>query len=179
MSSSGESSSLEPKTNHISQQADKQTYSLSEAHRHFGVEANGRAWQLLEKEDRSRLEDDELLYAAHASVYHWLQVGKGVHQQRGEYLIAKVYLNLNLPEPALRHAQRCMQLTESHREQMADFDIAFAHEISARAFAISGDKMLAMKEYQLARQFGNEIQDVEDKRIFDSDFEGGNWYGIV
>jgi hypothetical protein len=70
-------------------------------------------------------------------------------------------------------------LTESHREQMADFDIAFAHEISAGAFAISGDKMLAMKEYQLARQFGNEIQDVEDKRIFDSDFEGGNWYGIV
>jgi hypothetical protein len=179
MSDLNEPGNSDPKTNHTRQQSDTQTYTLNEAHRHFAIQANGRVWQLLEQQNRGQPEDDELLYAVYASAHHWLQVGTRVHQQRGEYLISKVHLSLDQPQQALRHARRCMALTELHQEQMADFDLAYAHEGLARACAAAGHQELALEHRQLARQLGDEIQDSEDKEIFDADIEGGNWYGIV
>jgi len=179
MTKSDKPETPELKAGQPGQQAEELRYSLNEAQRHFGIQANGRVWQLLEKENRSQREDDELLYAAYASTYHWLQVGQGVHQQRGEYLIAKALLSLNQPGSALLHARRCMQLTESFPEQMADFDMAYAHEGLARAHAANANLAEARKHYQLARQQGDQIKNSEDKAIFEADFEGGNWHGIT
>jgi organic hydroperoxide reductase OsmC/OhrA len=93
-----------------------------ELHKEFAIKSNGRIWALLERQERSQLEDDELLYAAYASCYHWLQAGTGVHQQRGEYLVSKAQVSLGHPTEALRHARRSMALTEQHRAEMKDFD---------------------------------------------------------
>ena len=154
-------------------------YTLNEAHKAFAITLNGIVWRLLEKNDRSQLEDDELLYAAHACSYHWLQVGTGVHQQRGEYLISKVYISLNRPIPALHHAKRCLDLTEQHKDEMKDFDIAYAYEGLARAHAINGQIEQARDYYGLARKSGDAIKDDEDKSIFDGDFASGDWFGIT
>ena len=152
--------------------------SLNEAHREFAKSTNGRVWELLEKEVRTQLENDELLYAAYASCYHWFKVGTGVHQQRGKYLIAKVYMSLGMPDQALHHATRCLELTEHHQREMKDFDIAYAYECLARAYAMSGAKDEGLRYYELAMEAGNKIQNPEDKQIFDSDLESGNWFGL-
>lgn len=151
---------------------------VAEAHREFAKSTNSRVWELLEKKSRTQLENDELLYAAYASCYHWFNVGPGVHQQRGEYLIAKVYMSLDIAEQALHHATRCLELTKQHQREMKDFDIAFAYECLARACAMNGAKDEGMRYYELATEAGNKIQDPEDKQIFDSDLESGNWYGL-
>lgn len=152
---------------------------INEAHTVFARKTNGRIWQLLDQENRTQIEDDELLYAAHASCYHWLQVGSGVHHQRGEYLISKVYVSLNMPQQALHHAQRCRQLTEQHSAEMKDFDTAFAYECLARAYAMNGDREAGLKYYELARAAGAKIVNTEDREIFDKDLAGGNWFGLV
>lgn len=157
----------------------KETLPLHEAHREFAKITNGRVWTLLEKEDRTQRENDELLYAAYASCYHWFNVGTGVHQQRGEYLIAKVYMSLNMPDQAVHHAARCFELTQQHQPEMKDFDIAFAYECLARAYAMRGSKDEGMKYYALAQEAGNKIKNSEDKQIFDCDLESGNWFGLV
>jgi tetratricopeptide (TPR) repeat protein len=157
---------------------EEKKFTLTEAHKEFAKKTNGRIWKLLDQENRSQVENDELLYAAYASCYHWLKVGTGVHQQRGEYLIAKVYVSLNVPEQALHHAKRCLALTEQHQDEMKDFDIAFAYECVARAYAMNGDEAEAIKYYELAKKAGNEIKNAEDKKIFDNDLAGGNWFGI-
>jgi tetratricopeptide (TPR) repeat protein len=157
----------------------EKTFTRDEAHKEFAVKANGRVWELLRKEDRSQVEDDELLYAAYGSCYHWLQVGTGVNLQRGEYMIAKAYINLNNPVEALRHARRVLELTDAHREEMQDFDFGYSNEIMARALAMNGDKEKARKYHQLARKAGDQIADAEDKKWFDGDFEGGEWFGLV
>jgi hypothetical protein len=151
----------------------------NEMHREFAKRTNGRVWKLLEKEERTQLENDELLYAAYASCYHWFKVGTGVHQQRGEYLIAKVCISLGIPEQALHHAKRCLELTKQHQGEMADFDKAFAYECLARAYAMCGAKDEGLKYYQLAKEEGAKIQAPTDKEIFDSDLESGNWFGLV
>ena len=157
---------------------EEKKFTINEAHKEFAKETNGRIWALLDKEKRSQIENDELLYVAYASCYHWFKVGTGVHHQRGEYLISKVYISLHISEQALHHAKRCLDLTEQHRNEMKDFDIAFAYECVARAYAMHGDEKEAIKYYDMAKTAGNKIKDTEDKQIFDSDMESGNWFGI-
>jgi hypothetical protein len=158
---------------------DDPKFTINEAHNVFARKTNGRVWELLDKKNRTQIEDDELLYASYASCYHWLKVGTGVHHQRGEYLISKVYMSLNMPQQALHHAQRCRQLTEQHRAEMKDFDIAFAYECLARAYVMNGDQETGLKFYELAKAEGEKINNTEDKEIFDKDLVGGNWFGMV
>jgi len=151
---------------------------LAEAHLTFAKQLNGETWDLLEKAERTVEQDARLLHAAHASCYHWLQVGTGLHQQRGEWLIARVCVVLGYPEAALRHAGRCLELTEQHVDLMEDFDLAFAYEGMARASALAGNGERADEFLRLAEAAGEEIADEEDKDIFFKDFNGGEWYGV-
>ena len=158
--------------------AETETYTVEEAHKFFAQSINGRAWELLQKPNRSQSENEDMLHAAHACTYHWKFVGTAVHQQRGEWLISHVHAVLGHGNEALRHAQRCFELTESNRELMRDFDIAYAFEGMARAQAMLGDHILAEEFLVLAQQAGNAIADEEDKSIFMGDFDSGEWYGL-
>jgi hypothetical protein len=153
-------------------------FTEAEAQRHFAVKLNNRVWELLEKPERSREEDELMVLAAYASYYHWLQVGTAVHQQRGEWMIARVYTVLGNATAALQHALRCLELTQQRAELMADFDVAFAYESVARANAIAGNRDEALKFARLAEQAGQAIMDEEDRRIFLDDFYGGEWNGV-
>ncbi len=154
------------------------TYTLEEAHKHFAKSINGRVWELLEKPDRSQADNDEMLHAAHACTYHWKWIGTAVHQQRGEWLISHIHAVLGHANEALRYAERCFELTQMHKEVMKDFDIAYAFEGLARAHAMLGDQKMAEEFLYLAEQAGNGIANEEDKSIFMSDFDGGEWYGL-
>jgi len=158
--------------------SEDKTYSLQEAHQHFARTLNVQVWELLEKPERSPSEDERMIHTAHASCYHWLQVGTGLHHQRGEWLIAHVYTELELVEPALRHAARCLTLTDEFADLMQDFDRAYAYETVARANALAGNRAQALEYIQLAQESGQAISDEQSKAIFMGDFEGGNWHGL-
>jgi tetratricopeptide (TPR) repeat protein len=153
-------------------------YTLEEAQKEFAKRTNGQVWKLLEKTDRTPAEEEEMECAAFASLYHWLQAGTGVHHQRGEWLIAHVYTILGEAESALKFANRCLELTEAYKNQMEDFDIAYAYEGMARANALSGNREAAEKFLGLAESAGEEISDAESKKIFTGDLNSGPWHGI-
>lgn len=153
-------------------------YTLDEAHEYFAKSINGRVWELLQMPDRSPSDNDEMLHAAYACTYHWKFAGTAVHQQRGEWLISHVHVVLGHANEALRHAERCFELTQANKEAVKDFDIAYAFEGLARAHAMIGDQKMAEEFLYLAQQAGNGIADEEDKSIFMNDFDGGEWYGL-
>ena len=140
-----------------------------EAHVHFAKSLNGRVWELLQATERTGEEDAEMVHAAHASLYHWLQVGTAVHHQRGVWLISHVYAVLGDAVQALAYARRCLELTTEHRVEMADFDVAYAYEGMARALALSGDAEQAEAYRKRAEAAGAEIMDDEAKAIFMGD----------
>lgn len=154
------------------------THSLAEAHQHFAKTLNGKVWELLQKPERSKSEDELMIYAAHASCYHWLNAGTGLHHQRAEWLIAHVYTELGIADSALRHASRCLELTNEFADSMKDFDWAYAYEGVARANALAGNRGEALKYMQRAEETGQAISNDEDKSIFFGDFNGGNWHGL-
>jgi len=141
-----------------------------EEHRQLGVDLYNETWTLMRKSDRSPADDDELLHCAHASAYHWLQVGTQANRARSEWLCSRVYTVLALPEPALRHARRCLELVESAPEEMEDWDLAAAHEALARAHATAGDADEARSQVELGRAALAQIADAEDREQLESDF---------
>jgi hypothetical protein len=153
-------------------------YTLDEAHKEFAKGANGQVWQLLGRSERSPAENEEMEFAAFASLYHWLYVGTEVHRQRGEWLIAHVYTVLGNANLAIKHASRCLGLTEEYKGQMEDFDIAYAYEGVARANALGGDGEVARKYLEMAKAAGEAIADSQSKEIFVGDLESGEWYGV-
>jgi tetratricopeptide (TPR) repeat protein len=156
----------------------QKTYSLEDAHVEFAKRSNGRVWELLDKPDRTEDEDEEMVLDAHASLYHWSFAGTEVHRQRGEWMIARVYTVLGEADQALKHANRCLELTERYKEKMRDFDVAYAHEGISRALALKGNREEAREYLDLARSAGEKISGDEDKEIFMGDLNGGEWYGI-
>jgi hypothetical protein len=132
-------------------------------HRQLGVEAFNHTWTLMEKSGRSRDEDDEMLHEAHASAYHWLKApeGRPENRARSEWQCSRVYTVLGRAEPALHHARRCLELCEEHG--IGDWDLAFAHEALARAYATAGRAEDAGRHELLAREAVGQIADEEDR----------------
>ncbi|MFQ5945212.1 MAG: hypothetical protein ACE5NC_03095 [Anaerolineae bacterium] len=154
------------------------SFDESAAHRWFAVELNNRAWDLLQSSERSETDTEDMLSAAHGSRYHWLRVGSIANHARGACLVANVHSEIGEEHPALRHAERCIQLIESHPGEMADWDYAFAYDAMARALAAAGRQGEARGFKGKARRSADRIADPQDKEIFDQWFASGNWHGL-
>ena len=136
-------------------------------HRQFAVELFNLTWDLLDKPDRSQIEDDHMIHAAHASRYHWEIAGEAVNLARGEWQISRVYATLQRSEPACYHAERCLNITLANR--LKDFDLAFAYEAMARAHHLAGNRAECQRFFRLAQSAGEQIQDAGDRDYFFSE----------
>jgi DNA-binding transcriptional MerR regulator len=135
--------------------------------RALAVDLFNGVWRLMETENRTPAEDDRMLHMAHASRYHWEQVGAPVNLARGEWQCSRVYAVLGRAEPCLHHARRVLELCEEHG--IGDWDLAFAHEALARGHAIAGDGAAARAEVD--RALATPIADPEDRALLLSDLE--------
>jgi hypothetical protein len=140
-----------------------------EEHRKFGVELFNLTWSLLDKKDRAREDDDKMIHAAHASRFHWGEIGTPLEFERGEWQVSRVYSVLKRSEPAVYHAKRCLEICKKHN--IGDFDIAFAYEAMARAHAIADNKIECEKYIKLAKEAGEQIKKKEDKDYFFSELK--------
>ena len=111
----------------------------------------------------TREDDDRMLHAAHASRYHWGEIGTAANRARGEWQVSRVYTVLGRAEPALFHARRCRELCEQHPDEIEDWDLPFAYEALARAHAVAGDADEARRCAERARELGERVADDEDR----------------
>jgi hypothetical protein len=153
------------------------SYTAEEWHKKMAVDLNTLVWNLLEKEGRDEEEEETMVHAAHASRYHWGQVGTAVNLARGEWLISRVYAVLHRPGSALHHARRCLAICQEN--DIGDFDIAYAYEGMARAFAAAGEQDDCRDYLRRAREAGGRIKAGEDRDLFFRDLETQPWYGAA
>jgi hypothetical protein len=129
-----------------------------------------QTWTLLDVPSRTIAQDDEMVHTAHASRFHWGEVGLAVNLARGEWLCSRVYAVLGRAEPAVHHARRCVELTESNPDR-EDWDLAAAYEAMARAQLVAGDRLAASGWQARARVALGEIADPEDRSPIEADLE--------
>jgi hypothetical protein len=130
-------------------------------HRRWAVALFNETWELMERTDRSPDDDATMAHMAHASLYHWLQVGAPENAARGEWQCSRVYCVLGRAEPALYHAHRVLDICA--RNGIGDFDLAYAHEALARAYTVAGDKQRAAEHVASARDAVTGIAEDDDR----------------
>ena len=142
-----------------------------EAHKKFAVELFNRTWELYDKKDRNKLEEDEMLHAAHASAYHWSKLQDVVDDlrykksyARAEHLLSRVNWVLQRDQACLIHAKRTLEFCEEHR--MGDYDLAFAYEALARAYSMTDNTAERDAYIELAKKATQDIEKKEDKDFF-------------
>jgi hypothetical protein len=138
-------------------------------HKKMGIEYFNYTWGLIDKNKRTQQEVDEMIHAAHSSRFHWGKLNQPINNERGEWQISRVYSILNRFEPALYHAERCLDICL--KSKIGDFDLAFAYEAIARAYAINNDKVNKEKYLKLAKEAGDKIAKKEDKDYFFSELK--------
>jgi hypothetical protein len=126
-----------------------------------------RVWELLEKADRTSVDDDEMVNAAHASRYLWTAIGTEQNYAIGDWQISRVYSVLGRAEPAVFHARRCLDHSIGVAGQ--PWLLASAYEGLARAYAVAGDRAAATEWKAKAEQRLLEVDDGEDREIVERD----------
>ena len=147
-------------------------------HQSLAINLNQETWGLLEREDRTDNDDQRMITFAKGSLYHWQRSPncRPVNHQRGEWLISHVYAVLNRGKEALFHAEICMDITMN--ESLIDFDLAYAYECKARAYAALDSPQKMNKCYSNAKASGEKIKKNKDKKLFFSDLYSEPWYDI-
>ncbi len=127
------------------------------------------------QESRSKVDNDLLERSAMASLYHWSVVGDATNLSIGEWMASRVHVVLGNKEEALRHAERCLEITQN--AGLEDFYLAFAYEARARAHAQLGNVEDCRSDQERATAVA--IDEAEDKEIFEKDFFGNDWFGLT
>ena len=116
---------------------------------------------LLELDDRTVDEDERMLHMVHAARYHWGQVGDPVNLVRGEWECSRVYAVLGRAEPCLYHARRVLGLCQRHG--VGGFDLGYAYEALARAYAVAGDVAAARSYTEQALGAADDVAEGENR----------------
>lgn len=139
----------------------------ADQHRRLAEQLFNHVWTLLETPHRTPEQDLRMIHEAHASRFHWGEVGLPVNFARGEWQISRVYSVLGRPEPAIFHTGRCLE--HSLAAGPSAFDVAFAHEALSRAHSFAGQVEAAQRHRRLAEGAGARIGDAEDRKLLFAD----------
>ena len=137
-------------------------------HRAQAIEANNATWAQLEAVAAGTASTVGLVRGAYAAAYHWERArgATPANEARARYLVGKAWLAYGRPELALEYGDRTLAQCREHG--LADFDLAYAHELRARALAALGRQTESAAEWAAARSVP--VADPEDRAIVEADF---------
>ena len=131
-------------------------------HKRFAARCNNRAWDLASR-DRTPAEDRELLDLAHASAWHWAQVGTELNRMRATLLLAAVHAELGMGASALALAREMHGYFTARATD--DWELAMMHTIDAHAAHAAGLVAEHRQAHQRAAAALAAIADDEDRAV--------------
>lgn len=138
-------------------------FDLAAAHRYFSAHCFNKAWELIEKPNRSPAEDEEMLLLSLASHWHWMQRPDYSRSSAsiGYWQTSRIYALLGHAENARRYGQLCLA---AGQESDAPFLLCYAHEALARAESAAGNQAQVEEHLRAARQTAEKITDEQDRQ---------------
>jgi hypothetical protein len=135
----------------------------AEAHLALAKTTYNRCWDLLENENRTGDDDDDLLATAFASRFHWYAVGGDEQKIVSDWMVSRAAASLGYGELSVHFAQRA---NESASEgEFPAWLRASLYEGLARAHAANGDAELRGEFLDLAHRELEQESDDEDREL--------------
>ncbi len=141
------------------------------AHRYFSADCFNKAWDLIDKKDRTPEEDEQMIRLNQASTWHWTQRSDCTPQNMsiGYWQTARIYTLLKQLENARRYGQLSLQAAQ--QEGVQPFALGYAYEALARAEAAAGNKAQMQAYLKQAHQVAERMTDLEDKEQLLADLD--------
>jgi hypothetical protein len=133
------------------------------ARKSFAVAAFNGAWDLIDKSDRTRADDRQMLTLAFASRWHWGEIGTAENRVIADWQVAHVAGLIGDASLALSFAQTAYDAARTH--DLPDWLRASTAEGLARAHACPGDRASYQRYANEARRLAATLDDDEDREL--------------
>jgi tetratricopeptide (TPR) repeat protein len=142
-------------------------FDKTKAHRYFAVTCFNKAWDLIDKRDRTAEENEEMIRLTQASIWHWTQREdcKSTNLSIGYWQASRVYALIGRIEDARRYGELC--LMHSHQEE--PFHLGYAYEALARAESLAGNKERAGSHLANALRLAHQVVEADERKALMDD----------
>ena len=139
------------------------------AHKYFAADCFNKAWELIDKEERTADDDEAMIRLNQASMWHWTQREDCTDKNLsiGYWQASRIYAILGQADNALHYGQ--LALDYSH--EAGAFYRAYGHEALARAQRVAGNAGQVEEQLRAARALVAEIDDPGDREMLESDLK--------
>ena len=129
--------------------------------------AFNRTWELLDAEELTREQEEEMLASTFAQRYLWYRVGDLRNLAIADWQVSRVAAVLGYAELARRFGERSLDV--SIENSLDPFVTGFAHEAIARAAADVDDVDTFTEHIAAARALLAEIEDDDERDVLAAD----------
>ncbi len=146
-------------------------FDLEAAHQYFSAECFNRAWDLIDKVDRTKEEEEQMVRLSLASTWHWTQRADctPVNLSVGYWQTSRIYALLGQAENARRYGQLSLQAIQG--KDVEPFYTGYAYEALARAESVAGNKEKMMVYLVQAHELAEKMIDLEAKEQLENDLD--------
>ena len=151
--------------------AGKTDFDHKAAHKYFSAHCFNRAWDLIDKTDRTPEEDEEMIHLSLASQYHWSQREDATSKTAsiGFWQTSRIYALLGQVDNARRYGQLCLEASQD--DGVPPFYLGFAYEALARAEAVGGNEQEMQAFLEQAQIAAEKIADQDEKKMLLDDLK--------
>jgi len=144
-------------------------FDVTAAHNHFSTQCFNKAWDLIEKADRTPEEDRLMVALNQASIFHWLQRDdcKSQHLSVGYWQASRIQALLGNAAEALYQANVCL----IYSRELKPFYLGYAHEALARAHSLAGNSEAAARHLKSSLELANRVGNKGERELLLADLE--------
>ena len=141
------------------------------AHKYFSTNLYNKAWDLIDKEQRTPEDDEQMIRLSHASHYHWTQRPDYTTTSAsiGYWQTSRIYAILDQTENAMRYGNLCLEA--SQEEGVPPFFLGYAYEALARAAAVAGNRQELDDYLDKAKDTAKHIEKVDERKMLLDDLQ--------
>jgi hypothetical protein len=144
-------------------------FDVSAAHKYFSAHCFNKAWDLIEKTDRTP-EDERLMVALNqACIYHWLQRDDCNNQRLsvGYWQASRIQAVLGNAAEALRFGEVCLSCSG----ELKPFYLGYAHEALARAHRLAANAKDSARHLRSAQDLAVKVGEKSERELLIADLE--------
>jgi len=144
-------------------------FDQAKAHRYFSANCFNKAWEFINKPNRTPEEDEAMIRLSQTSLWHWTQRTDCTPSNLaiGNWQLSRVYAIVGRVEEARRYGQLCLGDAPSD----SPFLVAYAYEALARAESVAGNREMAVTHRAEARQFAERVTEADERAMILKDLE--------
>jgi hypothetical protein len=149
--------------------SEKPEFNLDAAHKYFSATCYNKAWELINKTDRTSEEDEQMIRLSLASTWHWTQRDDCTDQNMSiaYWQTSRIYSILGQAGNAMKYAELCLNFSQG--DDAKPFFRGYAYEALARAEMVAGNQEKVDEYLQEAHKLLAVLTDEHEKKYLGDD----------